>query len=84
MTTKDFLITAAIGLSASFLGSFLCFVIWIHFHLEQHWHARHKRLEANRWKRSEEGQREMRQYRNERNDPDRVGQDAIDAGWYER
>lgn len=34
------LITALISLITSFVGSFLCFILWVHFDLEERWQAR--------------------------------------------
>lgn len=47
MSAAAILVTLFGSLITSFLGSFLCFVIWVHFNLERHW-ENHK--EANRLK----------------------------------
>lgn len=52
VSAAQILLTAALGLGSSFIGSFLCFVIWVHFELDQHWEERKythhaKKLETN-------------------------------------
>jgi hypothetical protein len=58
-------IGVAIGFLTSFAGSFLAFVVWIHWHLEDHWTERKSRIEARRWARSKHGKVEMERYRKE-------------------
>lgn len=54
---------------ASFIGSFLALLIWIHWHLEDHWAERKERIEAKRaqrrWQKGseEDNQRRERGYR---------------------
>ena len=37
-----------LSLAASFLGSFFALLVWIHWHLEQHWEERRERLRRER------------------------------------
>jgi hypothetical protein len=42
------LISFGLSLLASFIGSFVCFVLWMHFHFDDLWTEHHARIELER------------------------------------
>ena len=44
--------TFLLGVGSSFIGSFLAFVLWVHFHLDDLWEARKQRVAERRYRRS--------------------------------
>ena len=49
----NLLLTALVGLGTSFVGSFTCFVLWVHFDFDARWEKRKYEHHAEKLRREE-------------------------------